>query len=106
MRSALRAVNDDQRISLPPHHFCDLTHRIDGAQRVRNVAERDDTRPMSQHRSQSVEIDSPVTCQLADAETRAALDRQLLPGDEVRVMLERGDHYVVAGQIGRASGRE
>src|SRR5687768_12433953 len=97
MRSTLRTVNHDQRTRLPPHNFHDFAHRIDGAERVRYVAERDDARAISQERSQSVEIDSAVTGQLTDAEARALLDRQLLPRDEIRVMLESRDHDVVAG---------
>src|SRR5688572_1083987 len=96
MRSALRTVDDNERIGVPSYHLHDLAHRIHCAERVRHVAERDNPGAMSQERSQSIEIDSAVARQLAYTETCAPLDRQLLPWDEVRVMLECRDHYVVA----------
>src|SRR5687768_4348552 len=96
MRSALRAVDDDERVGEASHHIYDLAHRIHGAERVRYVAERDDPGAMSQERPQTIEIDSSVTRQLADPEACATLDCQLLPRDKVRVMLECRDDYVVA----------
>src|SRR5688500_16156611 len=96
MRGALRAVDDDERVGEASHHIYDLAHRLHGAERGRHVAARDNPGALSEERSQSIEIDSSVTRQLADPEACALLDRQLLPRDKVRVMLECRDHYVVA----------
>ena len=47
----------------------------------------------------------PSLVSVADAELRADADRELLPGDEVRVMLEPRDDDLVAGAHVRASPR-
>jgi hypothetical protein len=97
VRGALGTVDDEKRIGLPAHHCDDLTNWIHGSQRIRHVTERNDTGASVQQRLKFIEVDSAVFGELADAEIRAALDRELLPRDEVRVMLERRDDYLVSG---------
>src|SRR4029079_8400558 len=69
------------------------------------MAECDDARAVGHQRAKTIQIDSSVRRQLADEELRATLDGELLPGDEIGVMLERGDNDLVVASDIRSSPR-
>src|SRR6266508_322090 len=59
------------------------------------MAERDNLGPSRDHRPQTIEIDPAFARQLANPERRAPLDGELLPRDEVGVMLESCDYDLI-----------
>ena len=97
MRRALRAIAHNDGVAHLAHERNELGNRIHGAECVRHVAECDDTRAAGKNRPHAIQIDPAIICQLADPELRSLFQRELLPRDEVRVMLERRDDDLVSG---------
>src|SRR2546423_6731017 len=60
------------------------------------MAEGDDLRAIVEELAQKIEIDSLIGRQLADAEPRTLSCSEHLPRDEVRVMIERRHHDLIA----------
>ncbi len=83
----------------------DLGDRVDRAQGVRGVAERDQSRPIPEGGLERVEVQGPVLRVDVDRphhESAVRGDRP--PGRDVRLVVERGDHDLVAGVEGGGDG--
>src|SRR6266480_3832213 len=89
MRSALRAVADDNRARFLTHHPGDLRDGIDRAQRVRYVTQRYDPGTLVEQITQEIEVDLPVGRKLAQSEPGAFPHCEDLPRDEIRVVIHR-----------------
>ena len=96
MRCALRAITDDERTDAPSDGS-DLGDGIDRSDGVGHVIEGDDSRARSHECAQRIQVHALLAGERADDQPRAARKRELLPGDEVGVVLERGDDDLVAG---------
>ena len=97
VRRRLRRVDDHDRALLvrPGREALD---RVDRAERVRDEPGRDDLdRALARELVERVELELAGVVDRDVAEARARLARDELPGDEVRVVLELGDHDGVAG---------
>src|SRR5437773_6404095 len=105
MRSALCSVANDDCVGLFPHQSHYLVDRIDGTDRVGHVIEGDDSRSLVEQPAQEIEIDLPVWSQLANSELCALSQRQYLPRDEVRVVIERSHDDLVAARHVRVAPR-
>ncbi len=102
MRDALRRVahGDRARLARQAH---DLANGRDRPQHVGDVREGDELRARTDERAQGVEVDAPDGVERADAERRAVREGELLPGDEVRMVLGARDHDLVArAHVGRS----
>src|SRR5215210_1392441 len=101
MRGALRSVANGDRVAVVAHQFHELLYRIDGSERVRDVIERNDLSSGSEKLAQVIQVEPAVCRQLANLQFGALLENELLPRDEVRVMLQcRDDDLVAVGDIG------
>src|SRR5215210_4495477 len=101
MRGALRSVANGDRVAVLGDEFHDLVDRIDGSERVRDVIERKDLRSSTEKLAEVIQIEPSVRRQLANLQFGALLQGQLLPRDEVRVMLQcRDDDFVAVSDIG------
>jgi hypothetical protein len=70
------------------------------------VIDSDDLSFRGYQSRQAIQIDAMIFRQIADAKTCMFLDGELLPGDEIRVMLEsRDDDLVALAEIGAPVGR-
>ena len=120
VRRRLRRVDDHDRALLvrPGGEPLD---RVDRAERVGDEAGRDDLdRALAREPVERVELELAGVVDRDVAEARARLAGDELPGDEVRVVLELGDHDGVAGaevleppgvgdevdRLGRAAGED
>src|SRR6476620_6509687 len=99
MRRALGAVADGECVTVLFDDRHNLANRVDGAECVGDMTECNDACAIRHHRSKTIQIDSAFWCELADAELRATLDGELLPGNEVGVMLECGDDDRVVAPV-------
>src|SRR5215204_720690 len=95
MRRALRPVHQDGDAQLVRARR-DLLDRVDRAQRVRDVADADELRPLAQQGVELFEYQLAAVVHRDDAQTRALLLAEHLPRHEVRVVLHLGDDYLVA----------
>ena len=95
MRRGLSAVAERQRADIL-RNGGDLVHRIDGTERVRDVSERDHLGLARDERAQLFQIHFTRGRQLTDAELGAHRRSELLPGNEVGVMLHARHHHPVA----------
>ena len=102
VRRGLGGVDQDQCACLV-RHGSDLANRVDGPQRVAHVGHRQQLRMRRQLRAQVVEIEAAVVADRDVVEGGAHLAGQLLPGNDVGVVLELGGHHPVSGtQVGAA----
>src|SRR5215212_7509886 len=104
MRSGLRAVDHYERAN-STSHGAQLGDGIDRAERVRHMIERDNPRPGVDERRELIEVDATIGGQSADAERCPDITSQLLPRDEVRMMLEARDDDLVTRANVRATPR-
>ena len=75
----------------------DAGHIVDGADRVRRVADGDDLRLMVDQGKQLVDVERAVLAsKVGDTDNRTGL-LQGLPGGEVGVVIEIGQHDLIAG---------
>ena len=102
VRHALRRVDQDQRAGVV-RQAGDLGDRVDGAEGVADVADGDQLRSPRQSGAQVVEIEPAVIGDADVLEARPGLGRQLLPGDQVGVVLHLGRQDQVAGADVRAA---
>ena len=94
VRGALRPVTHHQCVG-GPRDAHDVAHRIQRPHGIRHVVERDDLRARTHERAQRLEVDALIVREGANEERRAACDGELLPRDEVRMVLECGDDDLV-----------
>src|ERR1700694_2899714 len=97
MGCALRAIANSDSVCFLANQSYDIRDRIDRPQRVRHVIECDDLRALIEQSAQKLQIDPAVRRELADSELRALFPGEHLPGDEVRVMIERSHDYLITG---------
>ena len=99
VRHRLGAVDEDQRaglVGLAGH----LLDRVDRAQRVRHVGERDQLRLELEQDVEHVLAQDPVVRDRDELEVRVLLLGEDLPRDEVRVVLHLGqDDHVAARDV-------
>ena len=89
-----------------PRDRAQLRDGVDRAERVRDVVERDDLRARPDERREMVDVDRGRRSSGRQMRSLApVVDRELLPGDEVGVVLEPRDDDLVAGAHVRASPR-
>ncbi len=78
-------------------HGDELVERVDRPERVRDEAGRDDPDvPLARDRVEAGEVELAVLVERQEAQLGARLPRDVLPRDEVRVVLELGDDDEVA----------
>jgi hypothetical protein len=94
VRRRLCRVDDRQRAHLV-RPGDDALHRIDGAHRVRLVDERDDPGAFVDDLVDGGVDQAAVVVDRDPPEGRAGTQRQLLPRDEIAVMLHLRDHDLV-----------
>ena len=82
----------------------ELGDRVDDAQDVRDVRERDDARAVADEVRRGLEVQHAVVVNRDVAQDRARAGGELLPRDEVRVVLGLGHDDLVAGRRGEAPG--
>src|SRR6185369_1588928 len=70
---------------------------VDRADRVRDVRKGDHLRLRPDERREIVDVDATIAREARDGQLRAFLDGELLPGDEVGVVLQSRDDDLVAG---------
>ncbi|VXA92680.1 hypothetical protein MICRO8M_10065 [Microbacterium sp. 8M] len=80
----------------------DLGDRVDDAEHVGDVREGDDARAGSDDLGRVIEIEGAVIADPDHAQDGACAGRELLPGDDVRVVLGLGHDELVAGLQGEA----
>ncbi len=73
-----------------------LAHRVDGAEDVGGVGEREDLGALGQQTVEAVQVEPALVGDRHPAQGRAGAARQLLPRDEVGVVLHLGDEHLVA----------
>ena len=86
----------------PPHQRGD---RVDGAEHVGHVGEREDLGALGQERVEVGEVEPALVGDRHPAQGRAGAAGQLLPRDEVGVVLHLGDDDLVAGPEQRSGAR-
>ncbi len=96
MRNSLGSVAHDDCVGPFADDTDDVAHGVDRAEGIGDVIDGDDLRFRVYQSRQAIQVDAVIFGEVADAESRFLLDRELLPGDEVRVMLERGDYDLIA----------
>ena len=77
-------------------HLDDPPNGLIGAQRVRNVRDRDELRPRPEQLREFVEQQLAAIVDRGDAQLRALFFAQHLPGHDVGVVLHGGDQDFVA----------
>ena len=95
MRHGLRAVDQHAR-AMAMRHLDHLARRSDRAERIGDLGERDDARPRIEQLLVFVEQHVAAVVDRRDAELCALLGAQHLPRHDVGVVLEMGDHHLVA----------
>ena len=95
LRDRLRPVDEHDRAGVvrAPR---DRRHRVDRAEHVRDVDERDELRPAREQRVQGVEVELAVFQHGDVGELGLAVLAEKLPGHDVGVMLHLGQHDEVA----------
>jgi hypothetical protein len=96
VRNRLRPVDHDSNAARLGHR----DHRVDrqdSTEGVGDVAERDDLRPIGQQRCVGVQLHLTGVVNRHRAQTRSHGLGEQLPRDDVGVVLERGEHDLVAG---------
>ena len=91
----LGAVNQDRRVPAV-RRFDHPPHRVDGAQHVRDMGNRDKPGPRAQQLFELFENNFAVVVDGRHAQQHSDFVAQDLPGDDVRVVLHGGDHDLVA----------
>ncbi len=86
VRHGLRAIDQRER-ARGVRHLDDLADRIDGAERVRDVADRDHARARAEQLRVFIEHQLAAIVDGNDAQNRARLFAQHLPGNDVGVVL-------------------
>ena len=101
VRHGLGAVHDgrDAARARGGDELGDRQHRAEG---VRDVRQRDEARARAEQPQVRLEVDDAAAVDRHDADPRAGLRREQLPGHDVRVVLELRDDDLVAGA--RAAG--
>ena len=95
VRHRLRAVDQHQRADLV-RPGDDLAERVDRAEDVRLLGDRDELGALVDHRRQVGEVEPAVVGEPEPAQGRAGALAQLLPGQQVGVVLHLGDDDLVA----------
>ena len=97
VRRSLGRVDDhDRALLVGPRH--ELLDGIDGAQRVGDEVRGHDLHvPLARERIQTAEVELPLIVERNQLEAGTRPLGDVLPGDEVRVVLELGDDHEVAG---------
>ena len=95
VRNGLRPVDEDEGAGRV-RHLDHLADRIDRAERVADVGERDKLRLEAQEHLEDVESEDAVIGDRDELEVAVALLDEELPRDEVRVMLHLGQHDRIA----------
>ncbi len=93
----LRAVNEDARADGLGHRRHGLDRR-DGAERIGDMRDRDDLRLRPEQLRVFVDQNLSVIVHRNDAQPGAAFRGNLLPGHDVRVMLQPADDDLVTGR--------
>ena len=89
------APSTSTRRAVAMRHLDHLPRRRDGAERVRDLRERDEPRARAEQLLVLVEHDLAVVVHRRDAQPGALLGAELLPRHDVGVMLEPGDDDLV-----------
>jgi hypothetical protein len=95
VRHGLRPVDehgDLARVGEPD----DALDRVDRAEGVRDVADGDELRPLREQGLEGVHLQLAAVVDRRDAQGRAGLLAEHLPGHDVGVVLEVGDQHLVA----------
>ena len=95
MRHCLRAVDEHDGAGVVRLGVSSATGLI-GAERVRDVRQRDDPRPLAEQLLEPADVERAVVADRRDDELRARLLAEQLPRNDVRVVLEPGDQHLVA----------
>ena len=102
VRHGLRAVDQDERTG-GVRHLGHLADRVDRAERVADVGERDELRLEPEQHLEHVEPEHAVVGDRDELEVAVLLLDEELPRDEVRVVLHLGqDDLVAAGDVAPA----
>ena len=94
-RRGLRAVEQDRDAAVVGQPD-DVFHRGMGADGVGDVGTRDDLRALREQRLVGLEIEGARVVDRDHAKLCPLFEAQLLPGNEVRVVLERAHDHLVA----------
>ncbi len=103
MRGGLAGVEHHQRTH-GPGEADQCLHRVDGAEDIRGVREGHDPGAGSDDPGRRVEVQGPVVVHRNEFQARAGAFGQLLPGNQVGVVLHLGHHHLVAGRQGEPGG--
>ncbi len=104
LRRRLGAVGEDQRAGLVGQAR-DLGQRVLGAEHVGDVGDRDQLRPALEQRREGLHVEQPVVVDRRPVDLRPDPLGELLPGDDVGVVLHLGQEDAVAGaDVGVAPG--
>ena len=95
VRHGLSRVDHDDRADRV-RRGGDLRDRRHRSRHVRLVADRDDLRPLADQRADVGQVDPAIAGDREPAQGSAGALAQLLPGDQVGVVLELGDQDLVA----------
>ena len=102
VRRRLRGIDQHQRAG-GVRHLDDLADRVDRPERVADLRDRQQARAGGQLGAQVVHVEQAVVGEGDVVERRPDLAGQLLPGNDVGVMLELGGEHPLAGaQVGAA----
>ena len=107
MGHSLGSVQHHQRTGpVGPAH--DFRHRVDGPENVRDPGQRQNLGIVGQRRVQAVEVEGAVGVHLHPAQSGFFAQSQLLPGDEVGMVLHHGQRNGVARTdvLGQAAGQQ
>ncbi len=103
MRRGLAGVEHGHRADLLRQRD-EVGHRVHDAQHVRDVRERDDAGALADDGGRGIHVQRPVVVNGDVAQDGARAGGELLPRDEVRVVLGLGHHDLVAGMQRETSG--
>ena len=96
MRDRLAGVQHGERAD-PLRGGDQHVHRVDGAEHVGLVGERDHLRPRGDHLVQVRQVEPEVVGHLEPAQRGPGAAAEFLPGHQIRVVFHLGDDDLVAG---------